>query len=420
MSDLIERLKNKLSYYIYKTVNDDDANKYAEEQKHKEPAKEPVTTEQYDDTAKPVAKSDATPSTDASTGVSITGIITQVWEYTLLFIEQYFFTILSLFLACYVANDLMMYSAAIRVIFFVFTLIVCISSSVIASGLALFYGGKKIYEKYLNRERDDKPNPPIKLMPKIFAILPITTYEPENIIGRFLLYPFRYLKEETLTANSNGNIPKPQKELLEDIMATYKKSLSESFPYYETVKGQAPFIVQKKEMDKLLDKMHEKKVKPIIQEENEEKKQYIDNAITKKMDQNKQPLGIDERKKVEENAGKEYNTKKKTDANAVENKKKTERAEAEAGPAEMSQAQKNMYLAKQKEINNAKEKAIANKQTEAKAGPAEMTQAQKNTYLAEQKKINNAKETPENFPTGSTINVPSVEGTGAYSSEPKP
>ena len=31
MSELIERLKNKINYYIYKTVNDDDANKFAEE-----------------------------------------------------------------------------------------------------------------------------------------------------------------------------------------------------------------------------------------------------------------------------------------------------------------------------------------------------------------------------------------------------
>ena len=32
MSELIERLKNKINYYIYKTVNDDDANKFAEEE----------------------------------------------------------------------------------------------------------------------------------------------------------------------------------------------------------------------------------------------------------------------------------------------------------------------------------------------------------------------------------------------------
>jgi hypothetical protein len=199
-------------------------------------------------------------------------------------------------------------------------------------------------------------------------------------------------------------------------MATYKKSLSESFPYYEKVKGQEAFVKQKKEMDKLLEKMHEKNVKPVIKEENEEKKQYIEDAIKKKMDQNKQPLGIDERKKVEENAGKEYNAKKEANLKKVEDDKQIESEKAKAGPAEMSQAQKNIYLAKQKEINNAKEKAIINKQANPSEGPTEMSQDEKKKYLAEQKKINNANKTPENFPT----DQPSIEGTGAYSSEPKP
>ena len=383
MSDFIERLRNKITYFIYKTVNDDDANKYAEEQKHKEPANEPVTTEQYDDTAKPAATS----STDASTGVSVTGIITQVWEYTLLFIEQYFFTILSLFLACYVANDLMMYSPAIRVIFFIFTLIVCISSSVIASVLALFYGGKKIYEKYLNRERDDKPNPPIKLMPKIFAILPVTTYEPENIIGRFLIYPFRYLKEETLTANSNGNMPKPQKELLEDIMAKYKKSLSESFPYYETVKGQAPFVVQKKEMDKLLDKMHEKKVKPVIKEDKEN-----DNL----------PAVITEEEKTE--AAKAI--KAKTNAKEEENAK----AKAKAFATSPEQVKRKKYI--DDEIDT-KLKENAKEPKDKQQYTLPLTMSERSTL---EKQIGNEYNKKEE-PMPRTIS--SVEGTGAYASEPK-
>ena len=40
MSELVERLKNKISYYIYKTVNDDEANEFANEKKEKEKEKE--------------------------------------------------------------------------------------------------------------------------------------------------------------------------------------------------------------------------------------------------------------------------------------------------------------------------------------------------------------------------------------------
>ena len=36
--DFLKRLQNKLTYYIYKTVNDDEANKYAE-QKQKQQQK---------------------------------------------------------------------------------------------------------------------------------------------------------------------------------------------------------------------------------------------------------------------------------------------------------------------------------------------------------------------------------------------
>ena len=220
----------------------------------------------------------------------------------------------------------------------------------IASGLGLFYVGKKIYELYLNRDRDDKPNPPIKLMPRIFALLPITTTESDNIVGKIFLYPFRYLKEESLEANSNGILPKTQEEYLKDVMDQYKKNLADSFPYYKKVSGEYDFVEQKKEFDKLHDKMH---VKPIKKEEPKEaplpnvisanniaaakerakvkeqeeveakkkedadafaktpgqikRKAYINDQIQKQTSASNPPLTINERAALEEKLGKEYN-----------------------------------------------------------------------------------------------------------------
>lgn len=357
MSDFLERLKNKLTYLIYTTVNDEDANRYAEEQKklaekteHKEnkEQKEPDVKEQYDDKA-------PTETTDKTEGISFKRIVTQFWEYLQYFGRILFFPLLSLYVASLVANDLIVYPVAIRVIFFIFVFVLSLTNMLIASGLGLFYVGKKLYELYLNRDRDDKPNPPIKLMPRIFALLPITTTESDNIVGKIFLYPFRYLKEESLEANSNGIVPKTQEEYLKDVMDKYKKNLSDSFPYYKKVSGE--FVEQKKEFDKIHDKMH---VKPIKTEELKESKEsplpnvisanniaaakertnikekeeaeakkkeeadafaktpeqvkrkaYINDQIQEQIKASKQPLSINERAALEKNLGEKYNAQQK-------------------------------------------------------------------------------------------------------------
>jgi hypothetical protein len=349
MSDFLERLKNKLTYLIYTTVNDEDANRYAEEQKklaektENKEQKEPDVKEQYDDKA-------PTETTDKTEGISFKRIVTQFWEYLQYFGRILFFPLLSLYVASLVANDLIVYPVAIRVIFFIFVFVLSFTNMLIASGLGLFYVGKKLYELYLNRDRDDKPNPPIKLMPRIFALLPITTTESDNIVGKIFLYPFRYLKEESLEANSNGIIPKTQEEYLKDVMDQYKKNLADSFPYYKKVSGEYDFVEQKKEFDKLHDKMHVKPIKPekpkeaplpnVIsanniaaakerakvkeQEEVEAKKKeeadafaktpgqikrkaYINDQIQEQIKASKQPLSINERAVLEEKLGKAYN-----------------------------------------------------------------------------------------------------------------
>jgi len=374
MSDFIERLKNKLTYLMYNVVNDDDANRYVEEQKkHKEEQKtEPLQAdvkEQYDDKA-------TTETTDSTDKISVKRIITQFWEYLQYFGRILFFPLLSLYVASLVANDLIVYPVAIRVIFFIFVFTICITNALIASGFGIFYIGKKLYEMYLNRDRDDKPNPPIKLMPRIFAMLPVTTTQSDNIVGKIFLYPFSYLKEETLEANSNGIMPKTQEEYLKDVMEQYKKTLNDSFPYYKKVSGETAFVEQKKEFDTLHDSMHAKpKVKPEVKSEVQKepplpnvisanniaaakeralakekaeieakakaeadafaktpeqvkRKEYINAQVQKEISAAKEPLTINERAALEQKIGNKYNAEQKNRLPSV-----IEEAPASAPPA---------------------------------------------------------------------------------------
>ena len=322
MSELIERLKNKINYYIYKTVNDDDANKFAEEKKE-----EPVKPEVFNDT--PAPKTTDTKITPAS-------VVTKIWSYIVLIFRVAFFPILAVVLASFIANDLIIYPPGIRLVFFIFTLFLCITQVWIASGLGLMYFGKKLYEIYLNRERDDKPNPPIRIMPKIFAILPLMVKDPNKTgFFEFLKYPFQYLKEIPDEPNKNGFT---YRGIITDLMDKYKASLNESFPYYEQVKDKPIFKSRQIEFDEQFDKMHEqtKLIQtteeseaplPATIEENQakkeanikmkanaeaalERKKAVQTELNKQVKALTMPLQISEKEEMEKKIGEEYNRKK--------------------------------------------------------------------------------------------------------------
>lgn len=259
--ELVERLKNKVSYYIYKTVNDEEANHFAEEKKEKEEEQKQVEdtkTEKYDDT--PPATTEAT---ETIGGVDTKYIWAKVKEYVIYFWNVLLIPLLALFMASFVANELIMYPVGIRLIFFAFTLFICATTKWVIYAMCIYYFGKKIYQNYLNRERDDKPDPPIRLMPKIFAFLPIMIKDP-NASGflESLKRPFQYLKEDDDVANEFG---KTSKDSLNDIMETYKTSLKESFPFYETVKTNDIFVKRQEQLDEHFSEMHDQPQKRIIE-----------------------------------------------------------------------------------------------------------------------------------------------------------
>ena len=323
MSELIERLKNKINYYIYKTVNDDDANKFAEEKKEEEPVKPEVFND--------------TPAATTDTKITPASVVTKIWSYIVYIFQVAFFPCLAVLLASFIANDLIIYPPGVRLIFFIFTLFICITQVWIASGLGLIYFGKKLYEIYLNRERDDKPNPPIRIMPKIFAILPLMVKDPNKTgFFEFFKYPFQYLKEIPDEPNKNGFT---YRGILTDLMDKYKASLSESFPYYEQVKDKPIFKSRQIEFDEQFDKMHEQSQLiqpkeelveaplPSTIEENQakkeanikmkanaeaalERKKAVQTELNKQVKALTMPLQIGEKDEMEKKIGEEYNRKK--------------------------------------------------------------------------------------------------------------
>jgi hypothetical protein len=240
--DFLKRLQNKITYYVYKTVNDDDANEYA---KKKQQTLKEVKEVKEDYNSAPPSIAVLKQTTD--NGIDIDRILTELYDYFLLFSRYVLYPLLCIYLSSLVANDLIVYPAGVRIVFFVLILFLCATFVHVTIGMSLFYTARKLYEKYLNRDRDDKPNPPIKLMPKIFAMLPISTTTSESSFNNFFMYPFRYLKDQNA---EKENI------FLQELMKKYTDSLNESFPYYEKVKGDSIFVSRKEELDKEIKEMH--------------------------------------------------------------------------------------------------------------------------------------------------------------------
>lgn len=240
--DFLKRLQNKITYYVYKTVNDDDANEYA---KKKQQTLKEVKEVKEDYNSAPPSIAALKQTTDNR--IDIDRILTELYDYFLLFVRYVLYPLLCIYLSSLVANDLIVYPAGVRIVFFVLILFLCASFVHVTVGMSLFYTARKLYEKYLNRDRDDKPNPPIKLMPKIFAMLPISTTTSESSFNNFFMYPFRYLKDQNA---EKENI------FLQELMKKYTDSLNESFPYYEKVKGDSIFVSRKEELDKEIKEMH--------------------------------------------------------------------------------------------------------------------------------------------------------------------
>jgi hypothetical protein len=232
---LFGNLKNKVAYNLHKATYDPNANKFAEKQK------------KVADEAKQQKDTNAADSTDTAdkgdpNKFSAKRLATKVGNQTLDILKKIFIPFLSLMLSMIVANEMIVYSAPIRIIFFIFTFLICYFANTLGIILALFYLLKGGYSYYVNNMTN---RPKRDIMPTIFALLPISTYKPLSSLGAFFLYPFTYPKTE------KGAIKLPE------IMKNYFEDLKKSFISLDDVKNLPLFVERLKTIQEELTHLHD-------------------------------------------------------------------------------------------------------------------------------------------------------------------
>jgi hypothetical protein len=131
---------------------------------------------------------------------------------------------LGFIVAMIIANEAIVYPAPIRTAFFVFFGFMGFYSTPITIGVFIFYFIKWLYEKYLHICTTDRTEE--KIMPTIFAILPLFEYTGQGFFGKFFHYP------------------RSAKQFMElkRLMDLHQVRLKESFPYIEVVSKNDVFV----------------------------------------------------------------------------------------------------------------------------------------------------------------------------------
>ena len=216
LGTMATNLTNKLTYKAFNAVTDPKANEFASKQTA--PLLPPSTPEP--------------PSKEATDGdpdtFSVSRFFKKIGSHTSNIVTAIFVPLMALILSMYVTNELIVYSAPIRLIFFIMTFMICFIFTPFMVLLAGYYLCKWGYEYYLNQLSN---GPKTKVMPTIFAMLPLTTTIPVSSFSAFFMYPFTYPKNE-----------KDAKQL-PIIMNNYLESLKNAFTYFDKVQN-LPFIAE--------------------------------------------------------------------------------------------------------------------------------------------------------------------------------
>ena len=238
MSSLLANLKNKVTYNLHQAVNDPDANEFAANQPESPPpATEKVENDDYFEIS----------TTDDPNTFNANRLFRKIGNQIIRMIKKGFFPVIALILSMYVTNELIVYSAPIRLIFFIFTFLICYHFMPFLILLLGYYLCKSGYQYYLNNLSD---GPKTKIMPTIFALLPLTTDMPVSSLGSFFMYPFTYPKND-----------KDAKKL-PIIMNNYMESLKKAFTYFDKIKG-LPFVAEGfKKLEASMEHLHDIAVKP--------------------------------------------------------------------------------------------------------------------------------------------------------------
>lgn len=236
-TSILQNLQNKLTYNILNAVTDPKANEYAKQQQEIQDKKK-----QDEENKK---KEEATEKEATDTKFSTMRLLKKVTNQTSFILRQIFNPFVALMLAMIVANEMIVYSAPIRVIFFIFTFVICWFLPFYSILLAIFYILKGSYSYYVNNMTD---RPKINIMPTIFALLPITTFKPESSFSAFFMYPFTYPKTELA------------EQKLPEIMKEYWVQLINSFKNFDKFKVLPLFLQDIQKAETSLRLIHGKEI----------------------------------------------------------------------------------------------------------------------------------------------------------------
>jgi len=217
---IITNLVNKVSYKLQQATYDPAADEYAQKKEEKK------VTEVSPDT------------TDPNT-FNKRRFANKIYDQITNTFKMCIWPFIALMSAMIVSNEMIVYPVPMRIIFFVFTIILIMWNSIAAVLLPIFYILKGGYSYYINNMRN---GPKQRIIPKIYAILPIISNNNTSLLKSFFLYPFTY--------------PKTDKELPE-ISKDYWKSLIESFKGYDKVKDLPVFVEDIKNAQKSLSQLYE-------------------------------------------------------------------------------------------------------------------------------------------------------------------
>jgi hypothetical protein len=167
----------------------------------------------------------------------------KILDYLKLIFNYTFMPFLSLIFSSLIANEMIVYRPEIRFIFFMFTFLLCTYIKPIILLLGFYYLCKLGYSYYVNNMSG---GPKERIMPTLFAILPLMTNPSKNGTINTLLTPFLYGKAKSMDDFYE----------LKERMDEYKKSLDEAFPYLQKVKNQEPWESGIKKIDDLFERLH--------------------------------------------------------------------------------------------------------------------------------------------------------------------
>lgn len=251
---LLDKLKNKALYKVETLINDPEANRFAAEKAEREKEEKDKAEKEKQEKAKnistsPPVKEALEQPEEPESSSAVVRIAKKTFGYIKRILEVAFFPFLSILFASFIANEMIIYPAPVRLCFFVFTLIICLLSRTVIVILSLFYLCKWGFHYYVNEMSD---GPKRLIMPTLFAILPLTTNEYPNRFKNFFAKPFQYGERWS----------RRDARELDTRMEMYQTSLKEAFPFVEAIKTQEPYQEQLQKISKKFSELHQAMAPP--------------------------------------------------------------------------------------------------------------------------------------------------------------